>query len=120
MADIPGIIEDAHLGKGLGLDFLRHISRTRLLLFVLDAAEEPVRTYESLRHELQEYDPGLLERPAMVVLNKTDLLEGVEEFLDEAEAELALSGLPVMTISVLDGSGMEDLRNAIFDLLPPR
>ena len=120
MADIPGIIEDAHLGKGLGLDFLRHISRTRLLLFVLDAAEEPVRTYESLRHELQEYDPELLERPAMVVLNKTDLLEGVEEFLDEAEAELALSGLPVMTISVLDGSGMEDLRNAIFDLLPPR
>ncbi|MFA5595558.1 MAG: GTPase ObgE [Trueperaceae bacterium] len=120
MADIPGIIEDAHLGKGLGLDFLRHISRTRLLVFVLDAVEEPVRTYESLRHELQEYDPELLERPALIVLNKADLLEGVEEFLTEAEGELALSGLPVMTISVLEGTGLEELRDALFDLLPPR
>ena len=120
MADIPGIIEDAHLGKGLGLDFLRHISRTRLLVFVLDAAEEPVRTFESLRHELQEYDPELLERPALIVLNKADLLEGVEEFLHEAEAELARSGLPVMIISVLTGQGVQELRDAIFDLLPPR
>ncbi len=120
MADIPGIIEDAHLGKGLGLDFLRHISRTRLLLFVLDAAEEPVRTFESLRFELQEYDPELLERPALIVLNKADLLVGVEEFLAEAEAELVRSGLAVMTISALDGTGVEDLRNAVFDLLPPK
>jgi GTP-binding protein len=120
MADIPGIIEDAHLGKGLGLDFLRHISRTRLLLFVLDAAEEPVRTFESLRFELQEYDAELLERPALIVLNKADLLVGVEEFLAEAETELARSGLAVLTISALDGTGVEDLRHAVFDLLPPK
>lgn len=120
MADIPGIIEDAHLGKGLGLDFLRHISRTRLLVYVLDVLDEPRSTFESLRFELQEYDPELLERPAMIVLNKTDLLVGMEEFVHEAEAALARSGLPVMAISVLDGAGLEELRHALFELLPPR
>ena len=120
MADIPGIIEDAHLGKGLGLDFLRHISRTRLLVYVLDVAEEPLRTFESLRYELQEYDPELLTRPALAVLNKADLFEGVEEYLAEVEAELAESGLPVMVVSVLSGAGLDELRNALFDLLPPR
>lgn len=120
MADIPGIIEDAHLGKGLGLDFLRHISRTRLLVYVLDVAEEPERTFESLQFELQEYDPELLTRPAIVVLNKTDLMDGVEEFVTEAETQLAGSGLPVLSVSVLQKEGLEELRNALFDLLPPR
>ena len=125
LADIPGIIEDAHLGKGLGLDFLRHISRTRLLVFVLDAAEEPVRTFESLRHELQEYDPELLERPALIVLNKADLADSgtvaaLRTRYPGAIAVSARSGLPVMTISVLSAQGLQELRDAIFELLPPR
>ncbi len=120
MADIPGIIEDAHLGKGLGLDFLRHISRTRLLVYVLDVGEEPMRTFESLRFELGEYDPALLELPALVVLNKVDLLEGLEEEVQNQLTELATSGLPVLAASALEGHGMEELRDTLFELLPPR
>lgn len=120
MADIPGIIEDAHLGKGLGLDFLRHISRTRLLVYVLDAAEDPEATLEALHFELQEYDPELLTRPAVIVLNKADLLEGLEEELRELEAEMARAGLPVATISALAGTGLDDLRDTLFEMLPPK
>lgn len=120
MADIPGIIEDAHLGKGLGLDFLRHISRTRLLVFVLDASEDPEAALEALRFELKEYDPELLERPAMIVLNKADLLEGLEEELAELESNIARAGVPVAVISALQGAGLNDLRDTLFALLPPK
>lgn len=124
MADIPGIIEDAHLGKGLGLEFLRHISRTRLLVYVLDIAAEPVSTMEALQRELQAYDPALLERPALVALNKIDLTgdevpEAASEVV-EAEQALARFGLPVMSVSALTGAGLQGFRAALFDLLPPR
>ncbi len=118
MADIPGIIEDAHKGKGLGLEFLRHISRTRLLIYVLDVSDEPVTTLEALRFELREYDPDLLERPAIIVLNKTDLVDEGE--LAERELELATAGLPMMAISALDGNGLGELRATLFELLPAR
>lgn len=124
MADIPGIIEDAHLGKGLGLEFLRHISRTRLLVYVLDIAAEPVSTLEALQRELRAYDPGLLERPALVALNKIDLTgdEAPEAASEVVEAEQALArfGLPVMSVSALTGAGLQGFRAALFDLLPPR
>lgn len=118
MADIPGIIEDAHKGKGLGLEFLRHISRTRLLVYVLDVADEPLATLDALRLELREYDPELLERPALIVLNKTDLVDADE--LAVKERELATAGLPLVAISALEGSGVEALRATLFALLPPR
>lgn len=118
MADIPGIIEDAHLGKGLGLDFLRHISRTRLLVFVLDAADEPETVYTSLRTELEAYDPLLLERPALLLLNKIDLLDDDE--LKSAEEKLARVGLPLLSMSVLSGVGVPEVRRTLFELLPPR
>jgi GTPase len=74
MSDIPGIIENSHLNKGLGLDFLRHIERTKVLIFVLDLQEpEPWKTLEILRRELLMYKPDFLERPAFVVANKADL-----------------------------------------------
>lgn len=128
MADIPGIIEDAHLGKGLGLEFLRHISRTRLLVYVLDIAAEPVSTMEALQRELLAYDPALLERPALVALNKIDLAadQGPEDASEaasevaEAEQALARFGLPVMSVSALTGAGLPAFRAALFDLLPPR
>lgn len=119
MADIPGIIEDAHLGKGLGFDFLRHISRTRLLVYVLDAAEEPVKTLAALKHELREYDPDLLNRPALIVLNKTDLLRDDLGALGEIEGELAGEGLPVFLTSVVEDEGTLEVKGALFDLLPP-
>ena len=83
VADIPGIIEGAHDGKGLGLEFLRHIQRTRALVFVIECvAAEPEVQLNMLRAELGLYDPSLLDKPAIVALNKIDLLdqEGREIF----------------------------------------
>lgn len=76
VADIPGLIEGAHRGVGLGHEFLRHIERTRVLLFILDISrgEEIKRDFELLREELRLYNPGLLEKPFLIALNKIDLL----------------------------------------------
>ncbi|XP_028104796.1 probable GTP-binding protein OBGC2 isoform X1 [Camellia sinensis] len=76
LADLPGLIEGAHLGKGLGRNFLRHLRRTRLLVQVVDAAaENPVDDYRTVREELRMYNPEYLERPYIVVLNKIDIPE---------------------------------------------
>ncbi|KAF5181702.1 Gtpase obg [Thalictrum thalictroides] len=76
LADLPGLIEGAHLGKGLGRNFLRHLRRTRLLVHVVDAAaEDPVKDYRTVKEELRMYNPEYLERPYVVVLNKIDLPE---------------------------------------------
>uniref|UniRef100_A0A9I9CHS6 GTP-binding protein OBGC2 n=1 Tax=Cucumis melo TaxID=3656 RepID=A0A9I9CHS6_CUCME len=76
LADLPGLIEGAHLGKGLGRNFLRHLRRTRLLVHVVDAAaENPVDDYRTVREELRMYNPNYLGRPYVVVLNKIDLPE---------------------------------------------
>ena len=118
LADIPGIIEDAHKGKGLGFEFLRHISRTRLLVYVLDIADEPAVTLEALQHELREYDPKLLELPALVALNKIDLAAAHE--VEGVISDLTGFGLPVVGISAEEGSNLEDLKTLLFDLLPQR
>ncbi|KAL9395604.1 hypothetical protein Peur_009857 [Populus x canadensis] len=77
LADLPGLIEGAHLGKGLGRNFLRHLRRTRVLVHVVDAAaEDPVNDYRTVKEELRMYNPEYLERPYVVVLNKIDLPEG--------------------------------------------
>ncbi|XP_058074929.1 probable GTP-binding protein OBGC2 isoform X2 [Magnolia sinica] len=76
LADLPGLIEGAHLGKGLGRNFLRHLRRTRLLVHVVDAAaENPINNYRTVKEELRMYNPDYLERPYIVVLNKIDLPE---------------------------------------------
>ncbi len=76
IADIPGIIEGASNGRGLGFQFLKHIDRTKSLLFVLDSSqEEPKKQYEVLLRELETYNPELLAKPKIVVLNKADLIE---------------------------------------------
>ena len=84
VADIPGLIEGAHLNVGLGHEFLRHVTRCRLLLFVLDMAgsegRNPLEDFAAVRRELSLYDPTLTERPALVVANKMDL-EGADENL---------------------------------------
>ena len=118
LADIPGIIEDAHKGKGLGLEFLRHISRTRLLAYVLDIAEAPEANLKALQSELRAYDPKLLERPSLIVLNKIDLAGGEE--VAEATEALARFGLPVLPVSAQEGRGLADLKRALFELLPPQ
>jgi GTP-binding protein len=98
LADIPGLLEGAHAGKGLGLEFLRHIERTRVLVFVLDAsAESAAADYAVLRSELESYAPELVERPFLVALNKVDLLPeseiaAVRATLPAASTVLATSG----------------------------
>ena len=76
VADIPGLIEGAHEGKGLGIQFLRHIQRTAFLLYLVDISEwiteDPIVTIETLKNELQAYDPELLERPSAIVATKID------------------------------------------------
>lgn len=83
VADIPGIIQGAHEGLGLGLDFLRHIERTKMLVYVVEMSPHdhnlPGQTLNDLRHEIQQYDETILKRPHLVALNKVDLLEDEEE-----------------------------------------
>ncbi len=116
MADIPGIIENAHKGKGLGLEFLRHISRNRLLLYVLDIAEEPKETFLSLQNELREYDSELLEHSAIIVLNKIDLASD-DEVKTIAE-ELSHFGLPLIEISAEEKQNLDKLSKMMFEMLP--
>ncbi len=110
LADMPGIIQGAHEGRGLGLRFLRHIERTRMLLYVVDAVSQaPERDFAQLREELGFYDPELLNRPALLVLNKIDLLTG--------ELPVVKTDLPVVAVSALKGSGIDRLRELIKKML---
>ncbi len=110
LADMPGIIQGAHEGRGLGLRFLRHIERTRMLLYVVDAVSQaPERDFAQLREELGFYDPELLNRPALLVLNKIDLLTG--------ELPVVKTDLPVVAVSALKGSGIGRLRESIKKML---
>lgn len=118
LADIPGIIEGASEGKGLGLEFLRHISRTRVLVYVIDVAVDPRRELEALQSELRSYDPMLLGSVALVALNKIDTVD--EETALIAEDELVMMGLPVLRISAAERTGLDELRLALFELLPAR
>ncbi|WP_034342566.1 GTPase ObgE [Deinococcus misasensis] len=118
LADIPGIIEGASEGKGLGLEFLRHISRTRLLVYVLAGDQDPVGNLRSLQEELRSYDPSLLDAAACIVLNKIDLIEDdVQEMIEE---ELQEFGLPILRISALEELGLDELKETLFELLPSR
>jgi GTP-binding protein len=109
LADIPGLIEGAHKGKGLGLDFLRHIQRTRLLLFLLDVTTSDIpREYNKLRQELKLYDLSLLEKSAILALNKIDLLTDKER--EKIKIDL---DIPSIKISALTGAGIKELLNMI-------
>jgi GTP-binding protein len=112
IADIPGLIEGAHRNVGLGHDFLRHITRCRLLLFVLDIAgsegRHPVEDLQSLRREIDLYDPRLSQRPWHVVANKMDL-PGASENL--AALRQRFPGVEVVPISAAQAEGMDELKS---------
>ncbi|MEA2011926.1 MAG: Obg family GTPase CgtA [Verrucomicrobiota bacterium] len=117
IADIPGIIDGAHDDIGLGLDFLKHIERTKFLVFVLDMAgtdgRDPWDDYFNLRKELEFYNPVLLEKPAIIVANKMDT-EKAEENLEILKEKLNSSIFP---ISAILGEGLPELKNYFEDNL---
>jgi GTP-binding protein len=111
LADIPGLIEGAHAGHGLGLDFLRHIERTRVLVVILDVAAGTVRTdYDVLLHELGAYAPQLLSRRRLVVLNKIDVVGAADVTAQRAELPAAET---VLEISAATRRGLGPLVGAI-------
>jgi GTPase len=116
LADIPGLIEGAHLGHGLGIRFLRHLKRTRALVFVLDLSASPERDYETVRREVEAFDTTMLARPAVVALNKLDLVLA-EDAAQTARAMRARTGLEVFAISAQGKIGVEPLVGAIARLI---
>lgn len=116
LADIPGIIEGAHLNKGLGFEFLRHIERTKLLLFLIDASgidgRRPIDDLKVLRMELAKYKEELLERPYLVVLNKCDTEES-KELVKEFRSLYTLDKEALFEISAVAYIGTDNLVEAI-------
>lgn len=112
MADIPGIIEGASEGKGLGLRFLRHIERNAVLLFLVPAdAEDIMKEYQILLNELQHFNPQLMDKERVLAISKSDLLD--EELIAEIEKTLP-ADLPHVFISAVTGMGLQDLKDVLW------
>ncbi|MDD5154267.1 MAG: GTPase ObgE [Desulfovibrionales bacterium] len=115
VADIPGLIEGAHAGLGLGMRFLRHIERTRLLVHVIDASlgpEETIKNWQKINTELSAYGPALAEKTQVVTLNKIDLIME-DDKLKAVKAAFLEKGCPVYFISAAIGKGVEELKEAL-------
>lgn len=116
IADIPGLIEGAHIGKGLGIQFLRHVERTKMLVHCLSCqSSNPVKDYQIIRKELEAYNPLLLKRPELLLLTKTDVLSNQE--LTTLKTKLKKQGLSPLPISVLDDNSLHTLRNKVKNLI---
>lgn len=117
LADIPGLIEGAHAGVGLGHEFLRHVERTKVLVHLVEPLpadqSDPVANYRAIREELRLYDESLAIRPEIVVVTKFEL-PNAAEVAEQLEAEL---GRPVLRLSAVTGKGLPDLVNRVFDVL---
>lgn len=115
MADIPGLIEGASEGVGLGHEFLRHIERTKMFIHVVDAAgsegRDPVEDIYKINTELEAYNPEIAKRPQVIAANKTDLIydEGDSNPLNRLKAEFEPKGIPVFPISGATGTGIREL-----------
>lgn len=110
VADIPGLIEGAAAGRGLGIRFLRHIERTRLLVYVIDVsddARDPLEALSVVEEELRAFDPGLLQRARVIAANKIDLPHGTH--LPSLSALCAERAIPLFSLSAVTGEGVEPL-----------
>lgn len=115
MADIPGIIEDAHKGKGLGYRFLRHIERNATLLFMIPCDTEHIRKeYEVLLHELEMYNPELLDKPRVLAVTKSDLID--VELKELLQAELP-ADVPTLFISAVAQQGLTELKDLLWETI---
>lgn len=117
MADIPGIIEDAHEGKGLGLQFLRHIERTSVLLFVIPITSNDLRAeYEKLVYELEAYEADLMEKPHVVALSKIDVLAPDErDLLPDVVSDSFPEDVVLLPISAAANVGLQPLKYTLFE-----
>jgi len=120
VADIPGLIQGAYRGEGLGHKFLRHISRTILLIHVVDAgrvtSEDPLADWTVINRELELFDPALLEKPQILVANKIDLPEAGEK-VARLKVVVTLRNIPFCAVSALSGEGLAELRDWIAQTL---
>lgn len=120
VADIPGLIEGAHEGHGLGIQFLKHIERTRVLLHLLDivdpAQPDPIQNYEMIRKELLEYDAALADRREIVVITKLDISE-IRDTMPDVRRALEKRGCEVMAISAVTREGIPELLHRTWQIL---
>jgi GTP-binding protein len=115
MADIPGIIEGAHEGKGIGMRFLRHIERNSILLFMVAADQDDItQGYEVLLNELREYNPELLVKDRVLAITKSDMLD--DQLKSEIEAQLP-KDLPHVFISSFTQEGIKELKDLLWEAL---
>jgi GTP-binding protein len=116
LADMPGLIKGAHLGKGLGMQFLRHIERTRVLVFLIEAiSEDPKRDFEILLNELASYNAALAKKPKIVALTKIDLFE--EKALKRLKRVSFGKHTPVIQISSVTRTGLQPLLEEMWKAL---
>lgn len=123
VADIPGLIEGAHLGKGLGIRFLKHIERTKILVFLIDSTliqykENKTEDYDTLTGELRSYDKSLLEKPRIICFTKIDALteEQIKD-LSKIKFRKTKEKIPVLKISSVSGNNLEKLKEMIWEKL---
>ncbi len=123
IADIPGLIEGAHEGAGLGIKFLRHVERTSVLLHLLDISREPAsdpwRDYEMINRELASFNPAMIEKPQVVAVTKLDLPAARERFRETAPL-FREKGIPLFPVSAVTGEGLAALLGEIVRLLKGR
>ncbi len=122
MADIPGLIEGAAKGVGLGHEFLRHVERTRVLIHVVDAAStegrDPVEDIRAINRELKAYDPALAEKKQVIAANKVDVIDwDGEDPVEKLKAEFEPEGIRVFPISAVSGQGVKELLYSVKELL---
>jgi len=122
MADIPGLIEGAAKGIGLGHEFLKHVERTKVLIHVIDVAStegrDPINDIKVINEELESYNPELLKKPQVIAANKIDVLyEGESEIIDALKKTFEPKGIKVFPISGVTGKGIKELLYAVNDLV---
>jgi GTP-binding protein len=114
MADIPGIIEDAHVGAGLGYEFLKHIERTTILVHIIDImptdGSEPIDNYKTIRNELIQYSQKLADKAEVIVLNKADL-DPDDEIVNDLKKQFDTEVYP---ISAVTGKGLSELSELLW------
>ena len=117
MFDIPGLIEGAHTGIGLGHDFLKHIDRTRVLLHMVDVSgPDPIQDMDDIKEEISLFDERINSKPSLVAINKIDI-EGTDDTADKILSELKERGINAVAISAISGKGVDNLRDKVTEML---